>query len=356
MHVKQSHILLDADHQKVERITAKEKTESTSVFAGHLSSSQALLWEGQRLGTQVGPASILVMTDEGLVFREPDASEDNLCSCQTEQSLFHALYRALTGKELPQSAEIPFDLANISQEDFSAGRLQRSASTDFLSIPKTVEVNVSVYQKVESFESTTFQSSGVIHTADGQRIDLNLNLHMKHAYSAETLVSVTKEIQFKDPLVLNFDGLSTELSQAQFDFDLDADGELDLMRFLENDGGWLARDINGDGKINDGSELFGAISGRGFDDLFQFDDDGNQFIDEADAIYDELLIWKKTAEVDQLLGLKDVDVGAIYLGASETPFDIKNDNNEILGRVAQTGIYLSEQGEARVIQQVDVAV
>ncbi len=356
MHIKQSHILLDADHQKMERITAKEKAESSSVFADQLASSQSFFVGDRGLDIPDGPASILVMTEEGLVFRESDSSEDNLRSCQTEQSLFHALYRALTGKELPQGAEVPVDIAHISQEDFSVGRLQRSASTDFLSIPKTVEVNVSVYQKIESFESTTFQSSGVVHTADGKRIDLNLNLHMKHAYSEESLVSVTKEIQFKDPLVLNFDGLSTELSQAQFDFDLDADGELDLMRFLENDGGWLARDINGDGKINDGSELFGAISGRGFDDLLQFDDDGNRFIDEADTIYDELLIWKKTSEVDQLLGLKDADVGAIYLGSSTTPFDIKSGNNEILGRVVQTGIYLSEQGEAGVVQQVDVAV
>ena len=52
-------------------------------------------------------------------------------------------------------------------------------------------------------------------------------------------------------------------------------------------------DRNGDGKINDGSELFGTKSGDGFKDLASYDADGNGWIDENDAIFSQLKIWTK---------------------------------------------------------------
>ena len=42
-----------------------------------------------------------------------------------------------------------------------------------------------------------------------------------------------------------------------------------------NGSGYLALDKNGDGTINDGSELFGTRNGDGFADLAQYDEDGN---------------------------------------------------------------------------------
>ena len=41
-----------------------------------------------------------------------------------------------------------------------------------------------------------------------------------------------------------------------------------------------ALDINEDGKINDGKELFGTASGNGFGDLAAYDQDNNGWIDE----------------------------------------------------------------------------
>ena len=54
---------------------------------------------------------------------------------------------------------------------------------------------------------------------------------------------------------------------------------------LGSGSGFLALDKNGNGKIDDGSELFGTKSGDGFADLAEYDSDGNGWIDEKGRVY-----------------------------------------------------------------------
>ena len=81
------------------------------------------------------------------------------------------------------------------------------------------------------------------------------------------------------------------LTDQKFFFDIDADGKKDEISELAAGSGYLALDHNNDGKINDGSELFGPESGDGFADLAEYDDDGNGWIDENDAVWKKLKIW-----------------------------------------------------------------
>ena len=84
---------------------------------------------------------------------------------------------------------------------------------------------------------------------------------------------------------------------------------------------FLLLDRNEDGKINDGSELFGTKSGDGFRDLSEYDEDRNGWIDENDSVFSKLKVWTKDSEGnDKLLNLKQADVGAIYLGNIDTEF------------------------------------
>ena len=55
--------------------------------------------------------------------------------------------------------------------------------------------------------------------------------------------------------------------------------------------------------------MFGALSGNGFADLAAYDEDGNNYIDEADSIFKDLKLWTKTDSVDTLLGLDSMDIG-----------------------------------------------
>ncbi|URN84576.1 hypothetical protein [Acetobacterium wieringae] len=98
-------------------------------------------------------------------------------------------------------------------------------------------------------------------------------------------------------------------------------------------------------------------SGNGFDDLAKYDTDGNNWIDENDAIYDKLQIWSKDAAgKDVLMALGQKGIGAIYLGNVNTSFALKGANNQTNGQLQRTGIYLNENGSAGTIQHIDLTI
>jgi len=209
-------------------------------------------------------------------------------------------------------------------------------------------------------EHTQFEAKGVVRTADGQEINIDLSLSMSRRFMEEQSISIRAgdaQQRLKDPLVLNFDGTAAELSETKFSFDLDSDGREDQIALLSGDSGFLALDKNGDGKINDGSELFGAQSGNGFADLAAYDQDGNHWIDENDAIYSKLRIWTRDASGDdQLFALGQKDVGAIYLGNVSSQFDLTDSDNRLQGQVASSGVFLKDSGGAGTVQQLNLVV
>ena len=209
----------------------------------------------------------------------------------------------------------------------------------------------------EENETTSFSTDGVVKTSDGREISFNVELTMSRSftqYTSQTIDFGTPRLM--DPLVINLDAPAADVKDQKFFFDLDADGHDEAISRLGAGSGFLALDKNGDGQINDGSELFGALNGDGFADLAKYDNDGNGWIDEADEIFDKLLIWSKDANGnDQLVGLGKAGVGAIYLGAQNTHFSMNNAHNEANAMVRQTGMFLYENGGVGTIQQLDLA-
>ena len=207
-------------------------------------------------------------------------------------------------------------------------------------------------------EALSFQAQGVVQTADGRQIDFSVSLNMSRRFVEETNISVRAgDAVFKDPLVINFDAPAAALTETKFQFDLDADGAADEVSFVGPGSGFIALDQNGNGAIDNGSELFGAQSGDGFADLTAYDSDGNGWIDESDPVFDKLRIWSKDAAGnDQLFALGAKGVGAIYLGRVDTEFALKDQANETQGQIRATGVFLRENGTAGTMQQVDLAV
>ncbi|MCP4043990.1 MAG: hypothetical protein GY731_18860 [Gammaproteobacteria bacterium] len=216
------------------------------------------------------------------------------------------------------------------------------------------------YQHHESHrehEETTFSAEGVVRTADGREIRIDVELGMSRRFASDLNVDITMGAALKDPLVVNFNGSAAQLTQTKYQFDIDNDGMDDQISFVGPDSGFLALDKNGDGLVNNGAELFGTASGDGFEDLSRYDSDGNRWIDETDPIYSRLQIWSKDAEGnDSLVALGVQGIGAIYLGNTTTPFAIKDGENRLLGEVRASGIYLHEDGRAGTVQQVDLVV
>lgn len=219
-----------------------------------------------------------------------------------------------------------------------------------------IKLNMSYYH--EETEQTQFSTVGTVKTADGREINFNLGLTMSRRFQeyAQT-TSVGEFVQMTDPLVINLDTNMTTLSDQKFEFDLDCDGVKDTISQLAGGNGFLALDKNGDGVINDGSELFGTQSGDGFADLSQYDEDGNGWIDENDAIFEKLLVWAKDENgKDELYTLKEAGVGAMCLQRAETDFSLNSlKDNQTNGRIRSTGIFLYENGNVGTMQQLDLA-
>ena len=206
-------------------------------------------------------------------------------------------------------------------------------------------------------EQTSFSTVGTVRTSDGREIQFNVNVGM----SREFQQYYEQDLQLAsftmcDPLVINLDTDVAELADQTFYFDIDADGELDEVSMLGAGSGYLALDKNGDGVINDGSELFGTASGNGFADLAKYDQDGNGWIDENDEIWNKLKIWCKDENGnDVLYRLADKGVGAICLQNVSTDFTLKGQEGQTKGAIRNTGVFLYENGNVGTVQHVDVA-
>ena len=207
-------------------------------------------------------------------------------------------------------------------------------------------------------QELAFTSTGNVTTEDGRSIDFNLNIELSSSFSHYYKEEIDAATSFCDPLVLNFTGDVADLTDITFRFDLDCDGVEDEISTLANGNGFLALDKNADGVIGDGSELFGTKTGDGFADLAMYDSDGNGWIDENDDIYDKLKIWIRDAEGnDTLMTLKDKNVGAIYLGAVDTGFNLRsNTTGQVNGAIRRTGIFLYEDGSGvGAMSHLDIA-
>lgn len=215
------------------------------------------------------------------------------------------------------------------------------------------------YTTVRYAESETlnWQAQGMVQTADGQTLNFDLSLALSRSVQWEATQVSTIGPRLKDPLVINFAGTAAQLGAGQRTLDLDQDGQSETFSMLASGSGFLALDKDGDGKISDGGELFGAQSGNGFADLAQYDEDGNGWIDEGDEAFARLKIWAQDENGnDQLLSLSEVGVGALFLGSQSTEFSLKDNQRQLQGQLRQTGVFLRENGTAGTLQQIDLAV
>lgn len=271
--------------------------------------------------------------------------------------ILQKLYEAITGHSMQLMD--PSDL----QSDTGTQTLQVDAtppSTDNSPPVESAGYGM-VYQRNERYqeqEKLQFQAQGVVRTTDGREINFSASLAMSRNYVEESNLIIRAGDATKiDPLVINFDGKGAGLNQSTFDFDIDSNGTEEQLASLRTGSGFLALDRNGDGRINNGTELFGPASGKGFAELAKFDEDGNHFIDEGDSIYNKLRIWAFNEDgSSQLMALGDKQIGAIFLGHLTTPFQLKDESNKSLGEVASSGIYLKEDGQTGVVQEINLSV
>lgn len=214
----------------------------------------------------------------------------------------------------------------------------------------------------ESSEQLQVQVQGRVVTADGREIDLNLRLDLqRHWQETRTEVVAREGVEAprrKDPLVINLSGAPAAFEPARITFDLDADGVAEAIPNVTAASGFLALDRDGSGTIDDGRELFGARSGDGFAELAALDDDGNGWIDETDAAWQALRVWRRDAAgQDSLQTLAQAGVGALHVNAVQGAFEYRDAGQAPVAEVRGTGVWLRESdGVAGSLQQLDFFV
>jgi hypothetical protein len=158
----------------------------------------------------------------------------------------------------------------------------------------------------------------------------------------------------KSPLVfdLDDDGIETTIVGYGTYFDHDGNGFAERTGWVGPDDGLLVMDRNGNGIIDNGTELFGnhtilnngKKAANGFQALAELDDNQDGKIDASDAAYYQLKVWQDLdsngySAADELKSLDELGIQSINTGYTNA--DITDANGNI---IKQTGTFTWEDG------------
>jgi hypothetical protein len=157
-----------------------------------------------------------------------------------------------------------------------------------------------------------------------------------------------------DPLVLDLDGDGLELmarGSVSPLFDVDGDMFAEATGWVIRDDGLLAVDGNGNGQIDDVSELFGSQTASGFIELAAYDSNADGKVDASDAKFADLRVWQDKdgdaiADAGELLTLSEAKIVSIATKATDTSYF------NALNKVAAEGSFTRADGTTSGIYDV----
>jgi len=164
-------------------------------------------------------------------------------------------------------------------------------------------------------------------------------------------------------LDLNGDGVQTTALGHGVQFDLAATGTKLNTGWIAGGDGLLALDRNGDGVINDGSELFGSgttlgsgsKATNGYTALAELDSNGDGTVDAKDSAFGNLRVWidgnaDGVSQADELKSLADLGITKLNLDVQQT---LTGNNGNTIGA---TSTYETADGATHAAADVWFAV
>lgn len=196
----------------------------------------------------------------------------------------------------------------------------------------------------ESDPENTYYGGGNTYVLNGTTLTINGGLTIQNydKQKSDLQIVLTEEEDEEEtpetddaesrtsPIVIDLDGDGIEtLKVGASYFDLDGDGLSEKAGWVSPDDGLLVHDRNGDGRISNGTELFGNHSllnngnraENGFQALAEYDSNGDGVINAQDAAYSTLQVWRDlngngVSDDGELQGLAAAGVVSIGTGYS----------------------------------------
>ena len=163
--------------------------------------------------------------------------------------------------------------------------------------------------------------------------------------------NATRQFKF-DPLVVDLDndGFDMLNSENGVHFDLDGDKLKEKTTWISKKDGFLSIDLDGNGKIDNGAELFGdtfmladgKYARSAIEALTSLDKNKDGVIDAKDEVYSKLRIWRDEngngiSEAGELKSLADYNITSININ------DVKDENVDINGSTLEKTISFERQ-------------
>ncbi|MDM1020456.1 calcium-binding protein, partial [Acinetobacter sp. VNK23] len=173
-----------------------------------------------------------------------------------------------------------------------------------------------------------------------------------------------------DPLILDLDHdgkINTKSLNQGVNFDLDGNEFAEKTSWVAPQDGFVVLDLNDNGKIDNGGELFGTdtllANGNkavdGFQALAQYDENQDKVIDAQDQIYQQLKIWKDInqdgiSQTDELFTLSDLGITSISVNHQIVDTTDENDvihtnKATFTQEVLENGVLITKTGLAETL-------
>mgnify|MGYP006178609257 FL=1 len=255
-------------------------------------------------------------------------------SSHTADWLERPLVAEFSGREL-QSASFS---ASYSEQSIWLSQQTQTQDEQQRILSETWEFG---YQAVQA------SFNGALQLDDGSSISFAFDFSMEISwarYSAQTG-------PVQDPLLVSLTGQPVALTDDSTNFDLQANGQQVALPQLSAEQYYLAYDRNQDQQVNNGTELFGPISGNGFADLAAFDSNANGFIEATDDIWQHLYLWRPQ---QRMLNISQSQLAAISLESVATPMPLLNKEQQVVAQLQRSGLAFFADGTPALVQQIDI--
>jgi hypothetical protein len=175
----------------------------------------------------------------------------------------------------------------------------------------SLEVDVEVSRFLASLTGSEGTAGGRTTAVEATRTTVRIRITLENGRLTARRIP-------EDPLTLDLNGNGSFDLSNRADFDINVDGRKENIAFVSGGDAFLALDRNGNGTIDDGTELFGDQNGSpdGFEELARYDDNRDGVIDDKDTVFTGLKVmgdFDGDGDARDLMSVREAGIECIGL-------------------------------------------